>query len=140
MKKTVFEYQKFIGKKKHVSSRITLSEQASKFYNVLVIIAFFISLILIILSVYEVIDFLPAVLLVFACIVLVIAVPIIITVKDKGKEAVRQEIEQNKVTEVFDSSAEGPVYIERNPDTMPTIIDNKNNAPINIADETDTNK
>ncbi|NLW02670.1 MAG: DUF805 domain-containing protein [Clostridiaceae bacterium] len=134
MKKTIFEYHKRVGKTKYVSSSFALSGRAQKVYNVLGLIAFIMAAVSFILATRGIISVPLAILLFIIGIVPAIVVPIAITLKDKGKEAVQQEIEQNKVTEVFDSSAKEPVYIKSQADTIPTVIDK--GTTVKVIDDT----
>jgi len=139
MKKTVFHYQKFVGKRKSVSTFMTISERARKVYKVLVVILLLVWITLFLLLRNEKIDDLLMMLILFTSPIPVFAIPIIITVMDKGKEAVRQELKQNKVTEVFDSISKEPVYNKSDADADSPIIERKFGT-LNVIDDTDTGK
>lgn len=143
-------YRRAKGKSISVSTHFSLSDRAKKVYKLLFYVIFVILFAVIIGAENEIISIGLALLIGFASIIILIAVPIFITLRDRGKDAVLQEIRENKVKAVIDYdyklSAFGKSYdntkvtIDKKENIPETVIDNKDDTPVAIIDETGSSK
>ena len=152
MKKPVSQktlYRREKGKSIIVSTHLTFSDRAQKVYKILFLAVLAFIILIIIGGRIDVISLWFSVGSVFASIVILIVVPLLITVKDSGKEAVFHEIRENKIKMVTEydkkESALGHSYdhtkvtVTVNKDNT-TVVNNMyidDNSPVTVFDETE---
>lgn len=146
-------YRRAKGKNVNVQSRLAFSARASKAYKTMFKILFPILAVEFFCDLRGIIDSRLMLISLFVSVVVLLVVPLLITLKDKGKEAVIQEISQSKVKTVVDYDYKESIFGNGYNNSRITIVSNgdgrdaaagengslsiKDDTPMTVIDETD---
>lgn len=149
-------YRRAKGKSVNVQSRLAFSDRARKAYKTMFRIVFPILAVEIFCDLSGIIDSRLMLISLFVSVVALFVVPLLITLKDKGKEAVIQEINQSKVKTVVNYDYKESIFGNGYNNNKIAIVSNgdgrdaatgengslsiKDDIPMTVIDETDSSQ